>query len=398
MLLAYLLLSLAGLQTAFSAPIAQPNLPLGASTGFSSYSVGLSAGGEAACISGNVPVTINATTVNLLLAEPTNQTVVTEIIQELFQNNSTIGQTTFGGYKTTQGTYHIDSTLCFPNNGSKAKTVQVLVHGIGLDKSYWDIAPGYSYVDAAAAAGYATLAYNRLGVGNSDHPDPIQVVQAAVDVEVQHGIVQLLRLGLLGTGGHDYVIGVGHSYGSIIQLAQNGKYPADVDAAVLTGFTDVVTNLQFTVIANNPAIANVNNASKWGGLPNGYLVHDTSISIQLPFFRFPFFANAIFDNQVAAKQTYSLGQQFTLPLIFAPATNFTGPVDVVVGLQDFPFCKGDCLSPSDQAVTTIPSLYPAASKGSQSFIVPDSGHFINAHYNAPLEFEQINKFLTSNSL
>lgn len=30
-----------------------------------------------------------------------------------------------------------------------------------------------SYVNAAAGAGYATLAYNRLGVGNSDHPDPI---------------------------------------------------------------------------------------------------------------------------------------------------------------------------------------------------------------------------------
>ena len=166
-----------------------------------------------------------------------------------------------------------------------------MTHGIGLDKSYWDIAPGYSYVDAAAAAGYATLAYNRLGVANSDHPDPIQVVQSYTDVEISHGIVVLLRTGKVGSGMFKHVIGVGHSYGSIVELAQTAKYPEDVDAVVLTSFINNLVNLPVTVIANNPAIARFNNPYKFGGLLNGYIVHDSPISVQMPFFRFLFFDN-----------------------------------------------------------------------------------------------------------
>ena len=95
-------------------------------------------------------------------------------------------------------------------------TVQILSHGVGLDKLYWDIAPEYSYVDYTATNGYATLAYNRLGCGKSDHPDPIQILQAYMDVEVQHEIVQLLRAGKIGGFTSEYFVTVGHSYGSIV--------------------------------------------------------------------------------------------------------------------------------------------------------------------------------------
>ena len=261
-------------------------------SGFSNPKVSYSAGGAAVCASGNIPITAVSTNTKLLLPEPANQTVVTEIFQELFQTNSTIAITTFGGKSVIQGTYEIETTLCFPineTNAEEVQTVQVLTYGIGLDKSYWDIAPGYSYVDAAATAGYATLAYNRLGVGQSDHPDPIQVVQAPLDVEILHGIVQVLRAGKIASKVFKHVIGVGHSYGSIVQIAQNAKYPDDVDAAVLTSFVNDLAYLPTTVLANNPSIASTNNPAKFGNLPTGYLVHDTPISLQLPFFRFPFF-------------------------------------------------------------------------------------------------------------
>ena len=268
-----------------------PNLP-SLAKGFSSSTPSRSAGGNAKCVEGKVPVTISANNTKILLGEPSNQTVVTEIFQELLQMNSTIAARTNGGHHVISATFEIDSTLCFPVNDTtllKTPSIQVLTHGIGLDKSYWDIAPGYSYVDAAAAAGYATLAYNRLGVGESDHPDPLQVVQSYPDVEILHGIVGLLKTGKLGTKAFKSVIGVGHSYGSIVQLAQTAKYPQDVAAAVLTGFVNNVVNLPFTVAANNPAIASINDPAKFGNLHNGYVVHDTAISVQLPFFRFPFF-------------------------------------------------------------------------------------------------------------
>ncbi|KAA8568755.1 hypothetical protein EYC84_007749 [Monilinia fructicola] len=302
-----------------------------------------SKGGNALCFSGKVPVPIKAITTKLLLPEPSSQEDVTQIFQELLQSNSTIIATTYGGTSIIDKTFQIDATYCVPTSYSSVKTIQILTHGIGLDKSYWDISRGYSYVDAAAAEGYATLAYNRLGVGSSDHPDPIQIVQASVDVEIQHSLTSLIWQGWFDKK-FKHVIGVGHSYGSIIQLAQNAKYPKDVN------------------------------------------VHDTAISIQLPFFRAPYFPLSTFKHQVSQKQTYTIGQQFTLPAIYSTAPNFTGPVDIVIGKYDFPFCQGTCDYPIDLAAATIPALYPAAKSKSASFVVPDSGHFINAHYEADAQF------------
>lgn len=105
-----------------------------------------------------------------------------------------------------------------------------------------------------------------------------------------------------------------------------------------------------------------------------------------------------FNKQVAHKQPYTLGQELTLASLFIPAMNYTGPVDVVAGQHDFPFCGGDCEYPSDQAAATIVEFYPAASSGSESFVVPNSGHSINAHYEAGTQFTQIRAFLSKNGL
>ena len=373
-------------------------------------------GNAAQCVTGKAPIPISTTGVNLLFSGPTNQSVATGLIQQLNQLDSTIAADMSGGQSTIRGTFQIEVTLCFPANtinNSKVDTVQILTHGIGLDKSYWDIAPGYSYVNAAASAGYATLANNRLGVGNSDHPDPINVVQSFTDVEILHGLTQLLRQGTLGSGPFKNIIGVGHSYGSIVELAQTAKYPTDVDAVVLTGFVNQLVYLSQTVIASNPAIANINEPTKFGRLPNGYLVNDTPISVQLPFFRFPYFdpnsksfrpsypcnnsiTRIVVANQYAAKETYSFVQLFTVPGIYSAAGGFKGPVDIVIGQYDFPYCLAACDKPTNQAAATIPALYPAAAVGSQHFIVPNSGHNINAHYAAPAEFSQIHAFLKDN--
>ena len=289
MLSPYLLLALTacGLQTLAKRDVNPTN-------GFRNAQLGTSAGKAANCVSGQVPVSVSATTKSILFGEPQNQTVVTDFFQQLFQTNPTLVARSVGGNVDTKGTFYIDATLCVPANPAaalKVQTIQVLTHGVGLDKSYWDIAPGYSHVDAAAQAGYATLAYNRLGVGASDHPDPLQVVQAATDVEILHGLIGLVKSGSMGARLFKHIVGVGHSYGSIVQLAVNAKYPSDVEAAVLTGFVNALQNLPYAILANNPAIANQNDPARFGNLPNGYLVHDTRISIQLPFFRFPFFDN-----------------------------------------------------------------------------------------------------------
>ena len=79
-----------------------------------------------------------------------------------------------------------------------------------------------------------------------------------------------------------------------------------------------------------------------------------------------------------------------------PNPRFTGPVDVVDGRLDFAACGGNCDYPVDLAAALIPALYPRAANGSQSYLVPESGHNINAHYTAPKAYVQINAFLTAN--
>ena len=266
--------------------------------GFTNAKVGKSAGGEGTCVSGTIPITATAKNTKLLLPEPANQNAATEIFQELTQIGSTLLVTTNGGPTTVTDTYKINARLCYPMDPTaqaKVQTLQLLTSGVGLDITYWDIAPGNSYVDAAAAAGYATLAYDRLGVGASDHPDPIQVVQSYTDVEIEHGLVQVVRAGLFGAAAFKYVVGVGHSYGSVIQVGVTSKYPKDLDAVILTGMSDTLMYLGSTILANNPAIAKLNKPTEFGSLSNGYLVHDTPISVQLPFFRYPNFdINSIF--------------------------------------------------------------------------------------------------------
>lgn len=251
----------------------------------------LSAGKKAVCVTGNIKVTVTATNTRLRLPELDSQSTVTEIIQELIQANSTIIARSSEGKQTLTGTYSIAFKLCSPAkaNISKSQTVQILTHGVGLDNTYWDLAPGYSYVDAAAAAGYTTLSYDRLGVGQSDHPDPIQVVQSHVDLEILHALVQHLRSGKLGSQRFKHVVGVGHSYGSIITIGVAAKYPKDFDAIVTTGFSTAIQELGYTIAANNPTIAELDQPSRFGSLSKGYLVHNDAISIQLAFYRYPYY-------------------------------------------------------------------------------------------------------------
>ena len=102
--------------------------------------------------------------------------------------------------------------------------------------------------------------------------------------------------------------------------------------------------------------------------------------------------------QVARKQTNAIGETFTLASAYAPAKAYTGPVDIVNGQNDYFYCGGDCTYPVDQAAAAIPAYFPAASKGSQSFLAPNAGHNVNAHYSASQAFKQMIDFLQANDV
>lgn len=259
--------------------------------GFSNPTFSNSSGGFANCLSGHikVPATTNANE-KLIFPEPTNQYAVTASFVHFLQANSSLASGTNGGSAKVSETFNIAAKLCYPQNWSgSCSTLQFLTHGIGFNQSYWDFAEGYSFIDAAAQAGYPTFSYDRLGVGASDHPDPIQTVQAPIQVEIIHSIVNLLRQGQLADQAFENVVGVGHSFGSIQSVGIAAKYPKDFDAVVLTGFSTNASALSLTFADFNSAIANQNQPDRFGHLPNGYLVADNPIANQFAFFYYPNF-------------------------------------------------------------------------------------------------------------
>lgn len=111
------------------------------------------------------------------------------------------------GFETFTGHFNVSAKYCKPEGDNKANpTVQVLTHGIGFDKSYWDLSYNnynYSYIDVAVAAGYHTVSIDRFGIGNSSHADPLKV-QAPSEVSALHEITSMLRNGTFPSVSHKF--------------------------------------------------------------------------------------------------------------------------------------------------------------------------------------------------
>lgn len=251
----------------------------------------VSAGGNSDCISGNIKVTVTTQNLQLNYSESSSQLAVTSLIVELLQVNSTLAQRMVIGPRSITGTYNIYSSLCVPANATAARkvdTVQFLTHADTLSSRYWDIAPGYSYIDAVTAAGYAAFSYDRIGYGKSDHPDPIQIVQGPLHREIAHALVQLLRRNQIGRNKFSKVVGVGHAAGSVITQAVTAKYPDDLDAVILTGLSLLGAGTDLALAAFDLQIARQVN-EKFRDLPYGYLTQANAIGVQFSFFRYPNF-------------------------------------------------------------------------------------------------------------
>ncbi len=272
-----------------SAAVSAVSPPENCTAGFNSSVTGPSAGGGASCIAGLVQVAVTSNNIQLSYTGPENQLAATETIQEMLQANP---KSILGGVNPITGTYSIYSKLCLPSSPTAAKnvqTVQFLTHGDTLDSTYWDIAPGYSYVDTATQAGYATFSYDRIGVGQSEHPDPVKVVQGPLQVEIAHFLVSQLKGGRFGGYSFKNFIGVGHSAGSTVTQGQTSKYPKDFDAIILTGTSTVITYVAAALASFDFIIANTDPSGKFKGLANGYLTQAIQEGIQFSFFRYPNF-------------------------------------------------------------------------------------------------------------
>lgn len=253
-----------------------------------------SSGGKAICLTGTLAVPVTSSQATILYPGPRDNYELTEFLTDLFSINSNAFIRYIGPSSTVSDTFSIYVKLCVPADEEKTRglsSVQFLTHGGIGDSSYWDFAEGYSYADAAAEQGYATFSYDRLGSGKSDKPDPVQVVQAPLQVEIAHLLVGMLRDGNIGNMAFTKVVGVGHSLGSAVTQSESARYPDDFDAVVLTGHSGHRGGAGIALSSTARQIANtMEGRPEWKDLPNGYFtLGPAPQTLQFAFFFYPHF-------------------------------------------------------------------------------------------------------------
>lgn len=283
--------------------------------------------------------------------------------------------------------YNVFGVLC--SRGSlQHKTIQIALHGATYGHLYWDfpVQPAlYSYVRYATAAGYAVLNLDRIGIGRSDHP-PAEDVTIESNAYVVHQIVQALRGGqkvvpAFGRVRAERVALVGHSLGSLVAMQEAATYD-DVDGVVLTGVSHTVTpalgDVSFYPAALDPRFAGAN-------LQGDYLT--TVPGTRSIFYNPPFYSPEVLAADEQTKETVTLGELNTAVPALGFSTGVHVPVLVMVGDYDGAFCNPPSCSASG-SLATEPGFYPADACA-EAVAIPNAGHDLNLHFQAPLAFVQI---------
>jgi pimeloyl-ACP methyl ester carboxylesterase len=260
------------------------------------------------------------------------------------------------------------------------------------------------------------------------------------------------------------VIHVGHSFGSVQSYWLSALYPENTDGLILTGYSVAAQFLAYIVAGWNLHSARLNQPLRFGnasnevvrelasrngmgnnlipGLqrilstagvdlssqdiwnevattevlnlingynasvqsydyPSGYLTSSDLTALQYAFLQPGNYDVGLALQGEKTKQPVTTGEILTIGN--SPSSSpFTGPVLVITGENDVPFCGGNCYGqlmgtnysniPEGVAVT-----FPSASTV-VSHIQPNTGHGLNFHYNATAGYQVIQDFLASNGL
>jgi pimeloyl-ACP methyl ester carboxylesterase len=288
--------------------------------------------------------------------------------------------------------FNISAEYCTPAKVgvNDSTTLQLLTHGIGFNRSYWDLyLPGaphdaqYSYINSATGAGYSTLSWNRLGIEPSTVADPYTEVQALVELAVLTGLTTLVRAGnVTQVPKPAKIIHVGHSWGSILSNALAAAAPELSDGVVLTAYSHLSTYQSLFIASTGLRFASHNQPARF---PNttystGFLTWPDKYANQYSFLEYPFFDPALLEYAEATKFPFTIGEFLSASTLPSEAPGFKGPVLYLAAQADLIFCASNCtgLFGADSAAVE-------AFNGSSSvevYIQPDVGHGINLHHNA----------------
>lgn len=280
--------------------------------------------------------------------------------------------------------YTIYGKLCNPATGP-SHTVQVLLAGGTYGSIYWDFPTvggvPYSYVQAANAAGYSTFNMDRIGTGQSSHPDlSVVTVTMYSSAFVVHEIVQDLRQGLAGNAPFAHVILAGHSLGSMVAFVEAGT-PAyhDVDGIIITGMLHHLNTVKLASAVASLYPASLDPLFAKAGYGVGY-VTTTPGARGTDFYYMANVDPNVLSEDEATKDTGTLGEFATFldPLLLGTSSQITVPVLTVIGQQDAIFC-GLLVTDCSSNATLLRAEAPFYSSQAQlqALVVPGSGHDLN---------------------
>ncbi|KAL8699297.1 MAG: hypothetical protein Q9201_006082 [Fulgogasparrea decipioides] len=225
------------------------------------------------CLNFTVPVSISAR--NGIFNIPTLQgnADATTFAQNLTSIRGNFTEEALLDYATVSGIYDMSVKFCKPDveNGTNP-TVQILTHGLGFDKTYWDLPfnnYNYSYIDVAVDQyGFCTLSIDRLGEGNSSRADPLSVLQAPAEMSALYELTMMLRNGILPNVPHAFskIVHVGHSFGSGLSYLLAVMHPTASDGLILTGFSQNGSFLPSTVASWDSKLARLNQPLRFGNI------------------------------------------------------------------------------------------------------------------------------------
>ncbi|KAF2627219.1 alpha/beta-hydrolase [Macroventuria anomochaeta] len=315
---------------------------------------------------------------------------------------------------TTSDTFNIHAQLCVPKSSGKNGVLQIATHGVHYDSRYWDSTykpEEHSYVEATLKAGYSILTYDRLGTGQSNHPDAYNVVQAPLEMEILRQITLMARNGTLydlAEKSQDAlpafnelefpskVVHVGHSFGSFLTSAFIANYGSLTDGAIITGY--LLSPYLGSAGSTSFSVEYAATGSPSYERPSGYVVCQKS-GIQNIFFGGDpktAFTPELLDYAVDIKQPVPIGEfasAFWLIGNYGPS--FKGPVQYLLPEFDFYICRGDCKGVAN--MTALAQTYPNAS-AIEVAIQPNTGHALPLHNNATAGFQLIYDFLDRHGL
>jgi pimeloyl-ACP methyl ester carboxylesterase len=287
--------------------------------------------------------------------------------------------------------YTIYGELCNPA-GRSGHTVQLLVPGATYGHVYWDFPyepQTYSYVRALNEAGYSTFNIDRIGTGQSSHPD-LSVVKVTMDIEayVLHEIVQDLRSGSIGDQQFDRVLLVGHSLGSGVVWIEAGTYH-DVDGVIVTGLAHHFNSPKLADVFSTlyPAMFDPRFSGDGYGAEYVTTKPETRAS---DFYYLPGADPNVIATDEATKETAADGEARTFGSVEADgiSAQITVPVLLILGQQDSIFCGSqatDCSSADSVLQAEVPYYSPQAQL--QAVVIPNVGHDLNLQEDAAIWFE-----------